>query len=210
MPFIERDEFDTEYWAHAHAAVSEGFCPDCGQRLDRRVEKKYDFASERFYVVGCTSDLECIPCEVDWVSWPDHPAGWVRVFRRNGEHSRRLCGQNAREENATERGGLSGMADDIVVTLAELFNILIKGLPEGVDRFKLENQMLEIPRATFLELHGRFNVRKRLSPAQDRRVSELIGGMGEVPERLTLRQRNMFQISLSHARSAERGKPDGS
>jgi formate dehydrogenase maturation protein FdhE len=82
MPYVERNEFDQEYWRHAHAALSEGFCPDCGQPIASRT---LTGADGRF-----VPELVCTPCETEWLTVPGapHPARFrslESILRERGD-----------------------------------------------------------------------------------------------------------------------------
>lgn len=68
MPYVERDESDQDYWTHARAALSEGFCPDCGQPIASRVISCVDGQ--------VVPELVCVACETEWLTVPGapHPA----------------------------------------------------------------------------------------------------------------------------------------
>lgn len=68
MAFVERDEFDRHYWAHAHAALAEGFCPDCGEPIASRELRGTGDQALR--------ELFCTECETEWITVPGapHPA----------------------------------------------------------------------------------------------------------------------------------------
>jgi hypothetical protein len=68
MPYVERDEADRDYWIHAHAALAEGFCPDCRQPIASR-----EIISVDGQVIP---ELACAPCETEWLTAPGapHPA----------------------------------------------------------------------------------------------------------------------------------------
>jgi hypothetical protein len=65
VAFVERAEGDAAYWAHAHAAVAEGLCPDCGGPLASQ-----PLTAEGGAVVPVSA---CAPCEAEWVSSPGAP-----------------------------------------------------------------------------------------------------------------------------------------
>jgi hypothetical protein len=64
VAWIERAKDDAAYWAHAQAALLEGFCPDCGGQIGVR-------RSVAVWGDPLPPMLECAPCETEWVAVPE-------------------------------------------------------------------------------------------------------------------------------------------